>query len=297
MTYWSMIKTRLTAGSLFLQMFFFSIALLAASLTASAQTKPVQLFVKSKEMIPSTMREDELEIREPPGATLSIAATRDSSLCVGILIDTSHSSKYISGPLSEDVLPQIATFLQTRLKKGQDAGFVMSFDSTVTLLQDNSYNPDLLVAALTRLRLSGGTSLHDALIAAAKKLDRAECVRRAVILVSDGDDNQSAATLEQAIRSIQEARSAVFALAFDLEWGRGTRVLSKIAGETGGLLLETYPPMTVAKAFKSLNGLLDNAYFLQVGLPPGFALDKKGTPLKIKLKHGKSSLLYPSTLQ
>lgn len=296
MTFQDIIRTRLSAGSSFFRMCAVLVVLLGAT-AASAQTKSVQLFVKEKELGPGIAKEDEIEIREPSGATFSLTSIKDSSVCIGVLVDSSNSSKYTAKILKEEVLAQIATLFQTRLQRGRDAGFVMSFDSTVTLLQDLSDNPDLLVAALTRLQRSGATSLHDALISAAKKLDRAECVRRVIILISDGDDNQSAATREEAIQAIQEARCAILALGLEVDWGRGTLALKNIAQESGGALLEAYSPKAVSKAFATVNALLDSAYTVQVSLPAGLNSDRRGISLKLKLMQGKKSLLFPSKLR
>ncbi len=117
----------------------------------------------------------------------------------------------------------------------------MGFDVTPDFKQDWTNNLDLLNTGIHSLRPGGGTALFDAMYSACrdKLLDLSrerQPVRRAMVLVSDGDDNQSHAYLDDAIKECQRAQTIVYTISTNVSPSRdrGDDTLQKIAEATGG---------------------------------------------------------------
>src|ERR1035438_6578538 len=158
-------------------------------------------------------------------------------LRVGIVIDASTSirSRF-------QFERQSATeFLLETLKSNKDRAFVMGFDVTPTVEQDWTDNIDALETGINRLRPGGGTAMFDAVYTACrdKLLDASrgqEPVRKAMILISDGDDNQSRVHDDEAIKMCQRAETIIYAISTN--WtpsrGKGDKILSDMAEATGG---------------------------------------------------------------
>ena len=176
-------------------------------------------------------------------------------LRVGLVIDASTSirSRF-------QFEQQSATeFLLQILKAKSDRAFVMGFDVTPNLTQDWTNNIDGLETGVNRLRPGGGTALFDAVYTACrdKLLDVArgqEPVRKAMVLISDGDDNQSRVYLDEAIKECQRAETIIYAVSTN--WtpsrGKGDQVLSQMASETGG---EAFFPPSVEEMSNSFRGI------------------------------------------
>src|SRR5579859_2800172 len=164
-------------------------------------------------------------------------------LRVGILIDTStsiHSRFQFEQQAAQEFLLQI-------LKAKSDRAFVMGFDVTPTLTADWTQDLDALEKGVNRLSPGGGTALFDAVYTACKTkmLDQSrgtEPVRKALILLSDGDDNQSRVHLDEAIKMCQRSETIIYSISTN--WtpsrGEGDKVMAQLAGDTGGQVF--FPP-------------------------------------------------------
>jgi VWFA-related protein len=186
-------------------------------------------------------------------------------LRVGIVIDASTSIR-----TRFQFEQQSATeFLLEILKARSDRAFVMGFDVTPTVEQDWTNNLDALETGINRLRPGGGTALFDAVYTACrdKLLDVSrgqEPVRKAMILISDGDDNQSRVHPDEAIKECQRAETIIYAISTN--WtpsrGKGDRVLSDMAEATGGRVF--FPPSVeeMSNSFKEIEEELRSQYAL-----------------------------------
>ncbi len=158
-------------------------------------------------------------------------------LRVGMIIDTSTS---IRQRFSFE--QQAATeFLLQILRPKSDKAFVEGFDITPDFKQDWTNNMDLLTTGIDGLHSGGGTALFDALYSGCheKMLDATENhepARKAIIVISDGDDNQSHAYISDAIKECQRAETVVYAISTNVSPSRdrGDDTLQKIADATGG---------------------------------------------------------------
>lgn len=195
-------------------------------------------------------------------------------LRVGILIDTSSSirSRF-------QFEQQSATdFLQQVVRSKADRAFVMGFDVTPTVTTDWTNDQDALESGINKLRPEGGTALFDAVYVACRdKLltERGpEPFRKAIILVSDGEDNQSRVYLPEAIKECERAETIIYAISTN--WtpsrGEGDKNLQRLAEETGGEVF--FPPSVqdIATSFKEIEQELRSQYAL-VYTPADFKRD------------------------
>jgi len=185
-------------------------------------------------------------------------------LRVGIVVDASTSIR-----TRFQFEQQAATeFLLDILKERSDRAFVMGFDVTPTIEQDWTNNIDALETGINRMRPGGGTALFDAVYTACRdKLltERGpEPVRKAMILISDGDDNQSRVHPDEAIKECQRADTIIYAISTN--WtpsrGKGDRVLEEMSTATGGNVF--FPPSVeeMSNSFKQVEEELRSQYSL-----------------------------------
>lgn len=186
-------------------------------------------------------------------------------LRVGIVIDASTSIRQ-----RFEFEQQSATeFLLQILKAKSDRAFVMGFDVMPNVTQDWTNNIDGLEAGVNRLRPGGGTALFDAVYTACRDklqdISRGkEPVRKAMVLISDGDDNQSRVYLDEAVKECQRAETIIYAVSTN--WtpsrGKGDQVLTQMASETGGQAF--FPPSVedMSKSFSSIEEELRSQYAL-----------------------------------
>lgn len=205
-----------------------------------------------------------LDDQKAPAKITSFRQQINLPLRVGIVIDASTSirSRF-------QFEQQSATeFLMQILRAKSDRAFVMGFDVTPTVTADWSNNIEALETGINRLRPGGGTAMFDAVYTACRdKLLAArgqEPVRHAMVLISDGDDNQSRVHLDEAIKMCQRAETIVYAISTN--WtpsrGKGDQVLTQLAGDTGGQVF--FPPSVeeMSNSFKNIEEELRSQYAL-----------------------------------
>jgi Ca-activated chloride channel homolog len=186
-------------------------------------------------------------------------------LRVGLLIDASTSIR----SRFEFEQQSAIEFLLQILKAKSDRAFVMGFDVTPNVTQDWTNNIDGLETGVNRLRPGGGTALFDAVYTACrdKLMDASrgqEPVRKAMVLISDGDDDQSRVYLDEAIKQCQRAETIIYAVSTN--WtpsrGKGDQVLTQMATETGGEAF--FPPSVeeMSNSFRSIQEELRSQYAL-----------------------------------
>jgi Ca-activated chloride channel homolog len=206
-----------------------------------------------------------LDDQKAPAKVTSFRQQINLPLRVGLVIDASTSIR-----TRFQFEQQAATeFLLSVLTSRSDRAFVMGFDVTPSVTQDWTANLDGLETGINKLRPGGGTALFDAVYTACrdKLLDVSrgqEPVRKAMILISDGDDNQSRVRPDEAIKMCQRAETIIYAVSTN--WtpsrGRGDKVLTDMAEETGGKVF--FPPSVeeMSTSFKSIQEELRSQYAL-----------------------------------
>jgi len=132
-------------------------------------------------------------------------------------------------------------FFSLVLRPNRDRACVVAFDSGVYLTQDFTEDPNVLANALSRVTAEGGTSVFDAIYKVSRdKLSGIDQARRMVLLITDGDDTTSRASVEQALEMALRNNVTIFALRLPDENSlnvrdlRGKPVLDRLTQSTGG---------------------------------------------------------------
>jgi VWFA-related protein len=212
----------------------------------------------------------------------SFHAETNLPLEVGLLVDASNSVR------DRFKFEQQAAieFLNQSIRPRYDEAFIVGFDVTPEVTQDFTDNTEMLAVGVRDLRPGGGTAMYDALYFACRdKLMKAQHngpVRRAIILLSDGDDNQSNVTREEAIDMAQRADVIVYTISTNLSGAghHGDKVLERIADATGGRAYVPFQITEVANAFAAIQEELRSQYAISYK-PAGFVSDGRYRSVEI----------------
>jgi Ca-activated chloride channel homolog len=189
-------------------------------------------------------------------------AETDLPLRIAILIDTSNSVRDRFKFEQEAAIE----FINSVIRPREDKAMVVSFDTAAELVSDLSDDPDKLAKSIRNLRPGGGTALYDAIYFACR--DRLQQdqprhkFRRAIIIVSDGDDNQSRVTRDQALEMAQKADVVIYAISTNISRieGDGDKVLRYLTLETGGQPFFPFKVQDLAQSFENIANELRRQY-------------------------------------
>lgn len=223
-----------------------------------------------------------LDDHKPPEAIVNFRRDTELPLELGLLLDTSGSVKS-RFDFEQDAA---VSFLQRTLRPSFDMAFVEGFSRKTDLSQDFTDNVQLLSAGVHNLKAGGGTALYDAIYRACHdkllKEKSARPMRRALIIVSDGEDNQSQVTEAQAIAMAQRAQVIIYTISTD-DSGlilRGDYVLEQIAESTGGRSFLPYKLKDIKSSFASIEDELRSQYVVSYR-PADFDADGRFRPIEI----------------
>jgi Ca-activated chloride channel family protein len=215
-----------------------------------------------------------------PAEVYSFTQQTNLPLRVGLMIDTSSSIR------SRFQFEQNAAveFLLSVLRPQVDKAFVMGFDITPDITQNYTNNGDLLAAGIRKLSPGGGTALYDATYTACRDqmlpLARSGALRKTIILLSDGEDDQSHATLDDAVKMCQRASTTIYTISTNdsPSRDRGDDILKAMAVATGGRAFNPFRMENVADAFQNIQEELRSQYSL-VYKPADFKADGAFRPI------------------
>jgi len=210
-------------------------------------------------------------------------------LRVGLLIDASNSVRDRFKFEQEAAIE----FLNQIIRPKYDRAFVIGFDTTPEVTQDFTDNAEQLSHGVRMLRAGGGTAMYDAIYFACRdKLmaaDRGQiATRRAIILLSDGEDNQSRVSREEAVEMAQRAEVIVYAISTNTSGVklRGDKVLEYFAEQTGGKAFFPFKIEDVANAFTEISDELRSQYAISYK-PADFLADGKYRKIEILAENKK----------
>lgn len=293
-----------------------AVPLLPAALRAqfTADVKVVNLFATvrdKKDQVVRGLTKDDFVLDEEgrPQTVRYFSAESNLPLTVGLLVDTSGSTRNVLG----DEREASERFLRQVLRPADDRAFVIHFDTEVELLQDLTGSREALERALAELasppqfqrqrggypgrgpypnsgpggrypgrghgRGAGGTALYDAVFLGADEILRKQKGRKAIILLSDGDDNGSRIDLAAAVEASQRADTLVYTILFGdpmmdypgvrraarragVELPDGRKVMQKFADQTGGRFFEVSRKIPLQRIFAIIEEDLRNQYSL-----------------------------------
>jgi VWFA-related protein len=163
-----------------------------------------------------------------------ICRREDVPVSIGILVDNSGSMRQKRAAVTKAVVNLV------RASNPQDEAFVVNFNDEPYLDQDFTANVNLLREALDRLDSRGGTALYDAVFAASDHLAKmAQRGKKVLLVITDGEDNESRLSLEQAVRSVQDESGPVIysigILGSEGKQHRAKRALESLSLQTGGV--------------------------------------------------------------
>jgi Ca-activated chloride channel homolog len=191
--------------------------------------------VDDKQRLVTTLDKSAFSVFED-GKQQSIISFRheDIPVAIGIVIDNSGSMREKRAKVNQAALNLV------RASNPQDEVFVVNFNDEYYLDQDFTNDLLKLKEALEKIDAKGGTALYEAVVASAEHLKRnARLDKKVLLVVTDGEDNASQETLEQAVKQLQEENGpAVYAIGIlgdEDHPKRAKRALEIIAQRTGGL--------------------------------------------------------------
>ncbi len=197
-----------------------------------------------------------------PQTIQEFTAESDLPLRLGILIDTSNSVRD-RFRFEQDAA---AEFLRTVMRAHLDKAILVRFDTRAELVTDLIDDPQRLEAGIRGLRPGGGTALYDAIFYACRDklaLDQPRTkFRRAIVIVSDGDDNQSDYTRDQALEMAQKADVVIYAISTNSSAAatEGDKVLKYLTSETGGRAFFPFQVEDMAQSFENIANELRHQY-------------------------------------
>ena len=281
--------------------------------TLQVNVNVVNLFFNVKDkhgtLIPNLTRNDFNVYEDGRQQTIKyFAAESDQPLTLGILIDSSVSQERVL-PMEKEVG---AAFLKEVLRP-KDEAFVISFDVNVDLLQDFTNSTGMLRTALNQAKINGGggcggipgigqgpvpcgnpkgTLLYDAVYLASHDKLASEVGRKAMIILTDGEDQGSQETIRQAIEAAQKSDSICYVLLiadrgfYGLGGYSGDRAMKELAQETGGRVITVgNKPEKLKQAFDQIAAELRTQY--SVGYTPTNAKRDGGfRRVEVKTKEG-----------
>lgn len=236
-----------------------------AQVPASEQ-KPTLSFVfgvfnKSDEPIPGLSKE-QFSITDDgqPAEVVAFESSTKIPLRLGILIDSSKSS---GGYLVNE--KKAATFLAEHVvHSAADRAFVVAFNQVWDVVQDFTSDAGSLTQKIDGIRAEGGTAVWDVVYYACREKLRGQPsdgpVRRVIILLSDGNDNQSHVTHNEAFTMALRAGVTVYVIAPEANTAEDT--LRKLAASTGGEAFFSRKPAEWAAAVNHIKDDVENQYLV-----------------------------------
>jgi Ca-activated chloride channel family protein len=237
------------------------------------------------------LKQTDFEIYEDkvPQRIESFLSESSLPLDVAVLMDTSNSVK----PKLKFEKEAAVSFLYTMLQSRSDRALFVSFDSEVELHQDFTNRVDLLSKAIDKVKARGDTRLYDAIYRVCEeKMSATQGRRRAMVVITDGEDTASERTLKDAIDIAQSTETVVYVIStkaggfFGVEAGTVDRAedkdLKRLAEETGGRAFFTGSIIELERGFSAIVRELRSQYLLAYE-PSNNNFDGKFRQIEVRL--------------
>ncbi|HLK07114.1 MAG TPA: VWA domain-containing protein [Candidatus Angelobacter sp.] len=223
-----------------------------------------------------------LDNKLPPRQMMNFAAQTDLPLHVGLLIDASNSIRD-RFQFEKDAASE---FLYEIVRPKADRAFVLAFDETWDVTQDFTGDIDKLRTGVKVIKAGGGTAMWDSIYFGCRdklmKEPSTGAVRRAIILISDGEDNLSRVYRDEAIDMAQRAEVIVYTISTSLveRHTKGDDDLRKLADATGGRAFFPVKLDDVVAAFSDIQEELRSQYMISYR-PDQFVANGQFRPIQI----------------
>ena len=210
------------------------------------------------------LTKDDFQVFEgkKPQTIQEFTAESDLPLRLAVLVDTSNSIR------SEFRFEQEAAvrFMQSVLRPKADRMMLVSFDSAAELVSDLTNDMKALEKGIKGMHPGGGTALYDAIYFASKEklmMDQPrDKFRRAMIVISDGDDTASRTTRDQALEMAQKADVVIYAISTNTKRDDqdGDKILRYFTDETGGQAFFPFKVEDLDQNFENIANELRHQY-------------------------------------
>lgn len=209
----------------------------------------------------------------------------DSPVSVGIIFDVSGS---MSGDKIQKARQALSKFIGT--SHPSDEYFLIAFNKRAQLLLDRTRNGEAVLDKLQLVQPKDNTALYDAVYLGVDRVTRGAHQKRALIVISDGQDNNSRYTFGDVRKQLKESDVSVYAVGI-LDGGDlgskdgviGQSYLEELAGVTGGRAFFPQTNVEMDEIFERIALELRHQYSIGYR-PPNFANDGKWHKLKVKVK-------------
>jgi VWFA-related protein len=269
--------------------------------TIKTQVNLVNLFItvrdKNKRIV-GDLKQEDFKVAEDNQDQKIAFFSKEVALPItlALLLDTSGSEQDMLGAIQEAG----SSFLRRVLRKGDEA-LVMSFDSDVDMLSDFTDDHAQLDRAVRRARInipSGGsiggnpgpigsrqitgTALYDAIYLACSEKLNTEAGRKAIVIVTDAQDEGSKVRIEEAVEAAQRTDTVIhIILVADPRFGANSGAARKLADETGGRVLSANSEKKLMQAFDEISEELRSQYTLGY-YPSNATRDGKFRKIKVE---------------
>lgn len=254
------------------------------------------VFDKNTNSFVTTLTEQDFDVYEDDQLQEIKNFVRETNLplTVAMLVDTSESV----GPKLKFEQEAAIAFFQSILRDEDDRAMLVEFDSSVNLLQDFTSDPNKLAKAIRKLKAAGGTALYDAIyVTCDEKLIR-EVGRKAIIILSDGNDTSSKRSLRSATEMALRAEATIFSISVTKGGyfgvgsdDEGDPILKDLAEETGGKKFSPFKIEDLDENFREINQELRSQYNIGY-FSSNPVRDGSYRKIKIKVKEGGLKLRY-----
>jgi Ca-activated chloride channel family protein len=212
----------------------------------------------------TNLAKDDFEVFESkkPQPIVEFTAETDLPLRLAILVDTSNSIRDRFKFQQEAA----TDFIHTVIRAHEDKAVIVSFDTAAELVADLTDDVEKLTSAIHGLRPGGGTAMYDAIFFACRdKLMQDQPrfkFRRAMVILSDGEDNQSRWTRDQALEMAHKADVVVYSISTNRSGTEtdGDKVLKYFAEQTGGQAFFPFKAQDLAQSFENIANELRHQY-------------------------------------
>ncbi len=235
----------------------------------------------------------EIYENKKPQKIMQFNAESNLPLRLAILVDTSNSIRERFHFQQEAALE----FLRDVLRPDQDKAMIVSFDSSTELVADLTGDMAQLEKAIQGLRPGGGTSLYDAIFFACRdKLMQDQPLhkfRRAMVVLSDGDDNSSRYTRDQALEMAQKADVVIYTISTNITRipTDGDKIMKYFAAETGGIPFFPFKADDMSQSFANIANELRHQYNVYYR-PEPLVADGRYHPVQVQVRGRKDLVVH-----
>ncbi|HZS47400.1 MAG TPA: VWA domain-containing protein [Blastocatellia bacterium] len=224
--------------------------------------------------------------------SINLFAFEDLPISIGFIFDVSGSMTG-KAARARDALREFVNICHP-----DDEMFLIGFNTTAKLLVDNTKNDSEVINSVTMMPTAGNTALYDAVYMGVEKLKQSRYNRKVLLIISDGQDNNSRYTEKEIKDLVKESDVEIFSIGTTAIWQQislddyyGMEVLDNLGTMTGGTAYFPRDFNEMARVCHNIGAELRNQYSIGY-VPTNAKFDGKWRKLKVRIKGVKDSGFY-----